>query len=205
MVRKARVRGHEFKYYGKTVPEEVIDKRQQAVKAYVENFKREDQQVRGAMSAAAGTFAATTAAGVITATQFHGEPVAPGAGAGYTSATQDPPVVQLQNQPLTGAGQIANQGATDAYTRRNGKQLPDYFERATPAYRFLKEQRNLAGTPSDQVKPATRVDNYARVNNHDLEGRPIDGRGSNIKIFGRTFRAPKLPLLNNFLPVDPQT
>jgi len=196
-VNTPKVAGHQFLY---TTPE-LREKRQEAVKKYVDRYYvQEDKDARQALAAIGTTATATLAAGVIAGTQFHGElstpPSLQGAqgNAGAPAATVV--VGQIANDDTV--GQIAEKQVQASYHRQDGKKA-DTFKEATPAFRF----RAGLGRPTEaQLQQMVRLDNAARVNNHDREGQEVSGRGSGTQLFGRYYQAPEIPDVANFRPVN---
>jgi hypothetical protein len=150
-----------------------------------------------AIAAVGATATAAIAAGIVVATGHHGPAATPpdargavGPGPSPTPTTQVIPAGDV-------VGQAADAAVQNTYHRQDGKKA-DTMSQATPAFKF----RAGLGRPTEsQLRTAPRVDNNARVDNHEQEGIEVSGRGSGTFLFGRYFQAPEIPSVPNFEPV----
>jgi hypothetical protein len=188
-----------------TTPE-LRKERQEAVAKFVEkDFPTRDtvegteawRRHNAAIAAVGGTATALVAAGIVAATAHHGPATTPPDVRGAVGPGPTPAPTTQVILASDAVGQAADAAVQGTYHRQDGKKA-DTMSQATPAFKF----RAGLGRPTEsQLRTAPRVDNNARINDHEQEGIEVSGRGSGTFLFGRFYQAPEIPPVANFQPV----
>lgn len=191
--------------YLHTTPE-LRARRQEAVVKFVEkDFPTRDtlegaeawRRHNAAIAAVGATATALVAAGIVAGTGHHGPSVTPPDARGAVGPGPSPAPTTQVIPAGDVVGQAADAAVQQTYHRQDGKKA-DTMKQATPAFKF----RAGLGRPTEsQLRTAPRVDNNARIDNHEQEGIEVSGRGSGTFLFGRYYQAPEIPSVANFEPV----
>jgi hypothetical protein len=181
---------------------EIIAKRSEGLKAFVEKGIENDKAARGAFIAAAAAGAVGVGAAVAVAASPHGLPTT----APTVPAVPNNGIVSIQSLPLgtttaaastDAVGSIAAEAADKAILRHDGKKV-DTFEKATPSFKNNKNiqtQDNAYDTGRGPVSNAARAGGVSeRTQGEEAQ---ITGHGAARIIGNKIFTAPSVKPLNH--------